>query len=145
MAWFKLQNSNFLDYLGIKFESDHYWTATMLTTDAGDEICWWQFWDVSDWFITWTKSPTLRQKSPFLLFCNQHRKTFIIIKSPTYRCHQHHRTLISLIWCIFDLSKCGRRPLFSTLRTLSWDCFIRVMSHVTKFDSVTNSVKVSEL
>ena len=30
MAWFKLQNSNFFDFIGIKFESDHSMIASHL-------------------------------------------------------------------------------------------------------------------
>ena len=95
-----------------------YWMATMLTTNVGDKICWWQFWDDGDWFITWTKSPTSRQQSPLLLFFNQYRKTFIIIKSPTYRCHQHHRSLISLIWCIFLFNQMWTSSTFLYLEDL---------------------------
>ena len=27
-----------------------YWATSMLVTDVGDEICWWQLWDIGDRF-----------------------------------------------------------------------------------------------
>ena len=37
--------------------------TSMLVTDVGDQMCWWQVWDVGDRFHTLRKSPTQRKKS----------------------------------------------------------------------------------
>ena len=70
--------------------------TSMLVTDIGDEVCWWQLWDVDDRFghfrhryllfgdiilIFWHKDWAPRFKR-----CHQYRNSDTNIK----KCHQHH-------------------------------------------------------
>jgi len=71
----------------------------MLVTDVGDEMCWWQLWDVGDGFDRFCHQHTLSfckasgtnipKMSPISKFCHFHEKIATKIKSPTSTCHQH--------------------------------------------------------
>ena len=54
----KQEFDHFDPFVAIEFHFGH-WTATsMLATDVGDGLCWWQFWDVGDPLFALKKSPT---------------------------------------------------------------------------------------
>ena len=56
----------------------------MLVTDVGDEMCWWQLWDIGDGFDRFCHQHPL---SFNISVGHQHPKIFNKIKSPV--CHQH--------------------------------------------------------
>ena len=51
-----------------------FWATSMLVTDDGDEMCWWQFENVGNGFGH---------------FSHQHSKIVTSSKSPTWQCRQH--------------------------------------------------------
>ena len=98
------------------FFCDQGWVTSMLVTDVGDQMCWWQVWDVGDRFrmllidlIHWENHQHNEKKSPTQWFCQQHLKS-VTIKSVTIS-YQHKDVtnitvtpgFFSLLTCFFSL------------------------------------------
>ena len=73
--------------------------SSMLVTDIGDEMCWWQLWDVGDGLSHFSHQHPLslnisvghqhqKDVTNVSKFCHQHPKIVTNIKSPTSTCHQ---------------------------------------------------------
>ena len=63
-----------------RVHGDKKWVTSMLVTNVGDPMCWWQVLDVGDRFNTLRKSPSLRKKV-----------ASIMILPPTSQISHHHK------------------------------------------------------
>ena len=79
-----------------RFRYRAFWVTSMLVIDVGDEICWWQLYDVSDGFDHFGHQHPL---SSYISVGHQYSKDVTNIdvqrlvtefKYPMWRCHQHH-------------------------------------------------------
>ena len=71
---------------------NHMRVTSMLVTDVGDEMCWWQLYDVGDNFGHFGNQNLL---SFYISVGHQHSNDF---KSSSSRCHRHHCHLTWVIW-----------------------------------------------